>query len=130
LRQVFFLLLLNSADAFRERSRSGRERKITLRVDRSDSSMLTLTYTDTAGGINPGKVRSDDPRLAGLALERLIFEKGVTTKKTGTGLGLWIARILMNRHYGSIELRDYRNGVTFILRIPRSLADRVNVGRV
>lgn len=127
LRQVFFLLLLNSADAFRDRDRGSRGRKIQLRVDRTAdaSNQIVFVYSDTAGGMNPAKLRMPDQRLAAQPVEQRIFGRGVTSKKYGTGLGLWIARQIMRRHYGSIELRDYRHGgVTFVLRLPTDLDRR------
>jgi nitrogen-specific signal transduction histidine kinase len=133
LRQVFFLLLLNSADAFKERERGLRDKRIILRNDRvaSKTSMLTLVYSDTAGGINPAKLRYPDPRFASRSVDKSVFEKGVTSKKYGTGLGMWIARQIIRRHHGSIELRDYRHGgVTFVIRIPRNLLELISREKV
>ena len=67
---------------------------------------------------------SDDGR--GIATEYLdhIFEPFFTTKAgTGTGLGLWVAKEIVERHQGSIEIQQLNGGVnargaTFIVRLP------------
>jgi signal transduction histidine kinase len=134
LRQMFFLLLLNSLDAFRE-FQGSKSRTITLRYDPTSalntSNLHTFTYTDTAGGIRSNKLRVVDDRVLALPIERRIFERGVSSKDSGTGLGLWIARQIMRRHNGGIELRDYRHGgVTFVIEIPKNLSDQSNPYKV
>jgi PAS domain S-box-containing protein len=53
-----------------------------------------------------------------------IFEPFFTTKAgTGTGLGLWVAKEIIERHQGRIEVQDAgngsaRRGATFIVRLP------------
>jgi PAS domain S-box-containing protein len=63
---------------------------------------------------------------SGIATEHLdhIFEPFFTTKSgTGTGLGLWVAKEIIERHQGSIEvlrtdMESNRRGATFIVRLP------------
>jgi PAS domain S-box-containing protein len=67
---------------------------------------------------------ADDGR--GIASEHLdhIFEPFFTTKAgTGTGLGLWVAKEIIDRHQGSIQIQqtqaeDERRGATFLIRLP------------
>jgi PAS domain S-box-containing protein len=62
----------------------------------------------------------------GVATEHLdhIFEPFFTTKAgTGTGLGLWVAKEIIERHQGSIEVQSPtsdsdRRGTTFTVRLP------------
>lgn len=68
-------------------------------------------------------VIADDGR--GIAPEHLehIFEPFFTTKSgTGTGLGLWVAKEIVERHHGSIEFRSPQTagarGAKFRVRLP------------
>ncbi len=62
----------------------------------------------------------------GIATEHLhhIFEPFFTTKRgTGMGLGLWVAKEIVDRHRGAIEVQSpddgsLRRGATFIVRLP------------
>src|SRR4029078_4103214 len=49
-----------------------------------------------------------------------IFSKFYTTDKLGTGLGLYISRIIVEKHLGRIEARKNKNGVgsTFTIELP------------
>jgi C4-dicarboxylate-specific signal transduction histidine kinase len=46
------------------------------------------------------------------AVERAGIRPFVTTKKEGTGLGLWISRTLLERYGGDIRTRNRTDGVT------------------
>jgi signal transduction histidine kinase len=130
LRQVFFHLLLNSIDAFASRSRR-HNRKAELHVEprKGAQGMLRLRYVDNAGGINPGALRQRDrraPRGELPTVEQAIFLRGVTARQSGSGNGLWIVRQILQRHYGSINLVDYRDGVVFDIEIPTDLRSLVS----
>jgi len=45
----------------------------------------------------------------------------VTSKKMGSGYGLWLVRRVMTYHRGSIDLRDIRHGAVFELTLRRNL---------
>ncbi len=119
LRQVIVNLLLNSLDAYGARRASPSSREITIRIDgvTAKATKVQFQYSDNAGGLQPHKLsRSDDTPI--LDAEAAIFEKGVTSKKTGTGYGLWLVRSIMTEHGGSINLVDHRGGMTFSLELP------------
>lgn len=118
LRHVFLNLLLNSIDAFREASKRS-VRKIELAIDRPSAkdNEYRLTYSDTAGGVIPQRLRPQ-PEGEEVAIHQLIFRGGVTSKKKGSGYGLWLVRKIIDDHYGSIDLTNYRKGVTFAVRLP------------
>lgn len=116
LKHVFFNLLLNSIDAF-ENAKKG-QRRIELSIDRPSPSdnRYRVVYVDNAGGINPSRLRGDDD--ADGSVTQRVFEGGVTTKKEGSGYGLWLARKIVGEHYGSIDLVDYSGGIRFVVQLP------------
>jgi signal transduction histidine kinase len=90
--QVFLNLILNALDATEE----GGTIEITTRLD---TGRLEATVTDDGHGIAPG----NQPRL---------FEPYFTTKETGTGLGLFVCRNIVESSGGRIELTESRPGRT------------------
>jgi signal transduction histidine kinase len=73
----------------------------------------TLTLATRDGG--PGEVLVDitdtGPGFSA-EVERELFQAFVTTKKEGTGLGLWISRSLLERYGGDIRARNRDDGVS------------------
>ena len=52
-------------------------------------------------------------------VQRRIFEPFFTTKKSGTGLGLPVARQIIEAHGGTLECESAPGeGTTFIVRLP------------
>ena len=111
LRQVFSNLIVNSLDAL--------EKDGTIRVRISQSACVhngqrrvRVTVADNGKGIDSASL----PR---------IFESLFTTKKgTGSGLGLWVSKQLIDKHHGSICVRTRTNGkwrgTTFSVTLPES----------
>jgi signal transduction histidine kinase len=105
LYQVFLNLINNSLDAMPD----GGRLQISTRLD-PDNQRVELILRDTGIGVDSG------------ALEH-IFEPMWTTKPSGSGFGLAIAREIITEHGGRIEaVREQRQGATFILRLPISNA--------
>jgi signal transduction histidine kinase len=93
-------LVKNAIDALQ-----GREGTITLRVGQ-DVGAATLRVQDDGPGI-PGDFR------------RAIFEPGITTKSSGWGIGLALARrVVEDSHGGELMLEHSEPGATFLIRIP------------
>ena len=93
-------LVKNAIDALQ-----GREGTITLRVDQEADSVM-LRVMDDGPGI-PGELR------------RTIFEPGITTKSSGWGIGLALARrVVEDSHGGELVLESSEPGATFLIRIP------------
>ena len=110
IRQVISNLLINAIEAVPE----GGTISLETRSARTDvGSAIEILVADDGHGI------------AGADLDH-IFEPFFTTKAgTGTGLGLWVAKEIIERHQGSIEVRQANGGsatggVTFIVRLPSS----------
>lgn len=115
---AFLNLVLNSVDAFVEHGKK-RDRKIRVVLERPDAAAgdIVMRYTDNASGIDPSRL---NPKIDGKLRDvRDIFEPGVSSKDGSSGFGLHLARNIMTEHKGSIDLVDWRNGVQFMLRLPR-----------
>lgn len=93
-------LVKNAIDALQ-----GREGTITLGVGR-ELDAATLRVADNGPGI-PGDIR------------RAIFNPGITTKSSGWGIGLALARrVVEDSHGGELVLEHSEPGATFLIRIP------------
>lgn len=100
--QILLNLLVNAKDALLERKIAGGQ--IDIRIEKCDAAAL-ITVTDNAGGIAPG------------IIDR-IFEAHFSTKVSGSGIGLYMSRALIEQHFdGSIQADNWRDGARFRLRL-------------
>lgn len=114
LRQIFSNLLANSLDAIEAKG------TIRLRVSRSTCPhsgypRVRITIADNGKGINATTLPH-------------IFEPLFTTKeKTGSGLGLWVSKQLVEKHGGYLAVRSNtgvpHRGTTFSVVIPQGRQD-------
>lgn len=103
--QVFINLINNSKDAFKINKIDNR--KIWIRTFDKDSNVV-VEIEDNAGGIPDDKIES-------------IFENYFTLKKKygGTGLGLYIVKIILEEHFNAtIEVVNTNDGVIFTISMP------------
>ena len=118
-RQVFLNLLLNSADAFESHSKKrGREITLQLRLVPGREERIRMRYSDNAGGIDPSSLEFPDEYAEARDPKFAIFQPDVTSKKDGSGWGLFLVRKTLDDHSGSINLISSRGGVTFDIEIP------------
>lgn len=115
LHDLLLNLCINARDAMTEK---GSRLDITVAPDSRDGELLTvLTVTDDGCGM-PEEVRES------------IFEPFYTTKKEGTGLGLWMVREAVESFDGSIRVDSAPGrGTTFAVTFPgadgtRATADK------
>jgi PAS domain S-box-containing protein len=111
LRQILSNLLANSLDACAKGAIIRVEANSALDPRDLSRSGVRITVADTGCGIHTGHMQS-------------IFEPFFTTKKdTGTGLGLWVSRELIEKHGGTLRVRsttaDSRSGSVFSLFLPQ-----------
>ena len=111
LRQVLSNLLANSLDACHE----GDAVCVRVRAGRRGSAGpgVCITLADSGSGIQPENLKR-------------IFEPFYTTKKdTGTGLGLWVSRELIEKCGGRLNVRssvaEDRSGTVFTVFLPAAV---------
>jgi PAS domain S-box-containing protein len=102
LQRVLMNLVMNAHDAMP----AGGKIRITSAPAPDQAGMLQLSVADTGAGI-PAEVL---PKL---------FDIFFTTKASGTGLGLWLARRTLREHGGNIEVEsEPGKGTKFTLTLP------------
>ena len=104
-RQVLVNLLSNAIEALDASSRSDKVIQIQSSIDGEGDYCLTIT--DNGPGIDAQQGAK-------------IFSLFSTSKSSGTGIGLWLSRYIVERHKGSLTFKNLpdNGGVSFILRIP------------
>jgi len=107
IRQVMLNLLLNSLDAQPEGGRIEIQvSEETAMVDGVQRPYVQVLVTDTGTGV------PDD-------LHEEIFEPFMSTKETGTGLGLTISRRIIQHHEGRLSVTNAADGgARFVLLLP------------
>jgi hypothetical protein len=104
IHQVLLNLLLNAIQAIDGRG------TITVELESEDDS-VAITVTDTGRGIAPEHLPN-------------IFRPFYTTKGNGTGLGLSLARRIVEEHHGSIEVTsNVGAGTQFLVQLPLKSAE-------
>ena len=101
--------LLNNAIKFTEETR-GYVYVATEEMEKADQKVVVVTIKDTGIGIDPEIL----PRL---------FTKFATKSNTGTGLGLFICKSIIETHGGKIwaeNNKDGKGGATFAFSLPLS----------
>src|SRR5262249_9788990 len=111
LQQVVLNLVMNSIEAMG--SAAGEERRITARTGLvGEAAAAEVSIADTGPGIAPEKVEQ-------------IFEPFFSTKDTGMGMGLSIARTIVASHRGQIWAANHReSGAVLHFTIPLAKTER------
>jgi signal transduction histidine kinase len=104
LEEVVINIIINSLDAFEERGT--KDKKISILGQKIDDKVV-VEISDNAGGIDEDMIDK-------------VFEPYFSTKsKNGTGLGLYMSKVIMNKHiHGDIKVENIEDGVKFTLTIP------------
>jgi PAS domain S-box-containing protein len=105
LQQVLLNLILNAMDAMNDNPESDRE--LVLSTERTDDGFVEVAVRDLGHGIAPENMAR-------------IFESFFTTKSEGMGIGLSIARSIIQMHAGRLwaENNQGSKGTTFRFTVP------------
>jgi signal transduction histidine kinase len=107
--QVFLNLILNAIDA------AGRDGRVELAVTHSPDA-VEAAVRDNGHGVAPEHAAR-------------LFQPYFTTKKDGTGLGLFVTRQLVEEHGGTVDFESRPGGGTvFRVRLPLAATDRRDAG--
>ncbi|MBH0202207.1 MAG: PAS domain-containing protein [Nitrospira sp.] len=110
--QVLVNLITNAKNAMVEHS--GGTRRLTLRIGVPSSSKTVARFEviDTGGGIKPDNLTK-------------LFAQGFTTRKTGHGLGLHSAAIVVKNLGGTLRAQSAGEGcgATFTLELPLAMVE-------
>ncbi len=99
LQQVLLNLIVNGMDAMNDVP--GSERSMTIQTRQKDAHHIEVAVTDHGNGVAPDKMP-------------FIFKSFFTTKKNGMGLGLSIARSIIEGHLGRLWVENNPDrGATF-----------------
>jgi signal transduction histidine kinase len=103
LQQVLINLIVNAIDAMELQDKS--QRRITVRTAR-DRDFAEIEIVDSGPGIPADKLGE-------------VFEPFYTTKPSGMGMGLSIARTIVEAHDGQISVENHKGrGALFRIRLP------------
>jgi len=106
LQQVILNLLLNAMEAMAECP--GGDRTVVVRTETGVAGTVEVAVRDAGTGLREGT-------------ENLVFEPFYTTKSAGMGMGLSIARSIMEAHRGRVwATNNPAHGATFHLSLPRA----------
>ncbi|MDR2812908.1 MAG: GHKL domain-containing protein [Puniceicoccales bacterium] len=102
MKQVFFNIIKNAIEAMTHR------KCLSISVG-SDADFVILKFTDTGMGISTEQLGK-------------IFEPFCTSKKQGTGLGMFIVQRILRDHHAAIAIESKTNeGTTIIVKFPRKI---------
>lgn len=107
IKHVLINLINNAKDSFNSRKITNRSIIISVK----DKPMyLSLTVEDNAGGIDKNIIKS-------------IFKPYVSTKKTkeGSGIGLYMSSLIMQKYNGKIRAKNIENGAKFLLKYYKAI---------
>jgi signal transduction histidine kinase len=119
IRQVVLNLLLNAFDAMSDGGR------VVVKVERRAG---LVGEEPVRSGVDTVLIRISDTG-PGLRHETIatVFDPFVTTKETGTGLGLTITRRIVEAHGGAITAENsIQGGAVFTVRLPVSQSDKAD----
>jgi signal transduction histidine kinase len=108
IRQVFINIIINSIDALQNK---GQNRQIIIDVEQREGNVVI-------------QISNNGPKIPVSSLNT-IFEPFVTTKKLGTGIGLFICKQIIEKHHGTIFGESNDSKTIFSIHIPKSEKEKL-----
>jgi signal transduction histidine kinase len=102
IQQVLINIFNNAIDAVNDSKKN--EKIIQLEINQV-GQMAEIAIRDNGLGIDPTVLPT-------------LFELYKTTKKEGMGLGLWLSKIIIEKHHGEIKVENADAGTIFLIQIP------------
>lgn len=108
-KQVVLNIIANARDAIIERRANNlfkdKEKEFILIEILKDNDMVTIKFKDNGGGIPEGLIDK-------------VFDQYVTSKKEGTGIGLYMSKIIIETNMdGKIKVKNIDNGAMLTLEL-------------
>jgi len=104
--QVVLNILTNARDAFVQKDINNRK----IRINISETGeIVTAEFIDNAGGIEP-------------TLLKKVFDPYFTTRQNGTGLGLYLTKMILKKMNGSVSVENTGDGARFCVSVPKITA--------
>ena len=116
LQQVIINLAMNGMDAMEDCKEGPRKLEIQTQQN-AESGMAEVAVSDSGKGIPDQDLTS-------------VFDAFFTTKPHGTGLGLPIARTIIQTYGGTIWAENRNNSATFCFKLPLVSPESESIGRV
>ena len=105
LRQVFSNLLQNSIEVLS--SSSKKNKLIEIKTYKKDNK-LVCSLSDNGPGVSK-------------KIQGRLFELYETSKKSNSGIGLWLSKYIISKHKGRLSLNTaYLDGAEFLIELPVS----------
>ncbi|ETI66713.1 sensor histidine kinase [Neobacillus vireti] len=101
--QVVLNILTNARDAFVQKGIS--HRKLVIKIGES-GKFIKSEFIDNAGGIEP-------------TLLKKVFDPYFTTRPQGSGLGLYMTKMILENMNGSVTVENTGDGARFCLSVPK-----------
>jgi signal transduction histidine kinase len=104
-KQVLLNIFVNMVENFNERGTKKRE--IFIKTEENFDNII-LSISDTGGGIDNSIIDK-------------VFEPHFTTKQNGSGIGLYLSRLILEKIGSSIEVKNRGEGVEFIITLKKDI---------
>ncbi len=104
-KHILINIISNSCDAFRDRDIDVNNRIIKFKSLSEDDSII-LKISDNAGGVDEEIIDK-------------IFNSNFTTKKKGTGMGLYMSTQIIKKNNGQLSVENIDNGLSFSIKIKK-----------
>lgn len=101
--QVVLNILTNARDAFV--TSNIQNRKLHIKIEETEEFYIA-EFTDNAGGIDP------------VLLEK-VFDPYFTTRPHGTGIGLYMTKMILENMNGNVKVKNTGDGARFSLSVPK-----------